>query len=299
MRHCLTLSSCAVLLFVVCFFSHRQHRGTVTIRLRVKWNDVHEVSKARSFVPPPRFMINVQSEKSLNVLRYMTRGSVDMTQITVQSVKLYFSELVSHWRKYCYLLDVLAEILLWRGTTKLNMFGKAYAVWFPIHSLLLFIGMVVSVERPQFIPSIILYSIAYALLQNNYHLSSHPSPWHRVRSAQRIFADRQPGLYVSDSPVQASKVIIRPEAGEKEAEELLLLDQYKMHRATGFIYEFLMTGLRIYREYSKNTPVDVSTVSKNGSLFSSLYVDYLYYIHTLFRRKCKQTAEGGKDIFHF
>jgi hypothetical protein len=204
-----------------------------------------------------------------------------MTEVTVASVKLYFSEIISYWRKYCYLLDVLAGILLWRGRANITFLGMDFSVWFPIHSALLFIAVVLGLERPELLPSIVLYTMTHALLVNNYYLSRHPSPCSRVRSFRRIISDSRSPPFGSSS----SRVHIAPETGIEEEKTLDLLDEYKMHRVTGFIYEFLMTGLKVYRVYSKGTPVDISTVSKSGSLFSKLYVNYLYYAHTVLRCK--------------
>jgi hypothetical protein len=220
-------------------------------------------------------MINVETEKSWKILRYLTRGSVDMTQVTVQSVKLYVNELISYWGKYCYLLDVLVGVLLWRGRLQIT---KNLSVWFPIHSTALFVATVFAVEHPAFLPSIFLYAIAYALLMNNYYLSHHPSPWSQVRSFGSIIATSRFGS-------SSSRMHIEPETGVEEAQTLRLLDEYKMHRVTGFLYEFLNTGLKVYKVYSKNTPVDISTVAKSGSLFSQLYVNYLAYVHTMLRCK--------------
>jgi len=259
-----------------------EDRGTITLRLRIDWNDETEVIKAQSFVAPPRFMVNVKSNQSWRVLRYITRGSVDMTEITTQSVKLYINELISYWRKYCYLWDVVFSIWLWRGRTELNLFGKKrVSVWFPIDSVFLLGSFVLAIERPDFIPSIFLYAIAYALLANNYYLSSHPDPWSRVRSFRRITTTKQLGL--AGNP----NIRIEPEPGRDEkAHQLRLLDEYKMHRVTGFLYEFMMTGLTVYRVYSKTTPVDISTVKEGGNLFSKLYVNYLRYLHLMFRMWC-------------
>jgi hypothetical protein len=220
-------------------------------------------------------MINVETEKSWKILRYLTRGSIDMTQVTVQSVKLYVNELISYWGKYCYLLDVLVGVLLWRGRLHIT---KNLSIWFPIHSAVLFAAMAFAVECPQFLPSIFLYAIAYALLMNNYYLSSHPSPWSRVRSFGSIIATSRFGSSSSRLPIER-------ETGVEEADTLRLLDEYKMHRVTGFLYEILNTSLKVYKVYSKNTPVDISTVAKSGSLFSQLYVDYLAYAHMMLRGK--------------
>jgi hypothetical protein len=201
-----------------------------------------------------------------------------MTEITTQSVKLYFNELISYWSKYCYLWDVIFSVWLWRGRANLNVFGKEYSIWFPIHSIFMFCGIVLAIERPDFIPSIFLYAIAYALLANNYNLSSHPDPWSRVRSFRRITTTKHLGL------TGPPNIHIEPEPGrDVKSKQLRLLDEYKMHRVTGFLYEFMMTGLKVYRVYSKTTPVDISTVKEGGPLFSKLYVNYLRYLHLMFR----------------
>lgn len=204
-----------------------------------------------------------------------------MAEVTVESVKLYVSELVSYWSKYCYLLDVIMEIILWRGVCNIKLFGKDFSIWFPINSLVFFLAIYFALDRPELIPSMVLYAIAYAFLMNNYHLSSHPSPWVRVRSFRQILSRGRTIPLLNSSP----RVQIAPEIGVEEETMRELLDEYKIHRVTGFIYEFLMTGLKIYRVYNKNIPFDISTVAKRGSPFSKFYVNYLSYAHTLLRCK--------------
>ena len=64
---------------------------------------------------------------------------------------------------------------------------------------------------------------------------------------------------------------------------LFLLHLLKANRVTCFLYQFMKTGLNVYRVYSKNTPVDISTVSSSGGLFSNMYKDYLYYAHVMLK----------------
>ena len=104
-------------------------------------------------------MINAETENSWKILRYITRGSVDMQDVSVESVKLYAGEIVSYWKKYCYLLDVVAEILLWRGTILISVFGKECSVWFPLRSALLFAAIVTGLERPDLLPSLLLLQL--------------------------------------------------------------------------------------------------------------------------------------------
>ena len=252
--------------------------SSITVRLRIHWNDEAEVAKAQTFVQPPRFMINTKTDQGLQILQYITGRHI--SEVTTQSVKLYVNEIIMYWRKYCYLGDVLFSIWLWRGRT--TVFGK-YSIWFPIDSIMLFGGLVFALERPDFIPSIILYSIAYALLANNYYLSRQPNPWLRVRKFRTTFATKNLGMNAS------SNIHIEPEAGAEEAKTLRLLDEYRMNRTTGFLYEFIMTGLNVYRVYSKTSPVDLSTEVKKGvgvgTFFASFYSNYLGYLHLMFRSK--------------
>jgi hypothetical protein len=194
-----------------------------------------------------------------------------MTDVTLESVKLYTTEVLEHWQRYCYFLDVLAHIVLWRG--RISVWG--YSIWFPVHSVTLFAGLSLAVEFPAYIPSIGLYLIAYALVCNNYYLSTHPSPWSRVRSFTQVA--------VNHHFSSTKEVVIEPDKGAEEAKILHLLNQYKGLRVMSFLYTGIMGALKVYRVYSKNTPVDISTVSKSGSVFSKLYVNYLYYAHLLLR----------------
>lgn len=196
-----------------------------------------------------------------------------MTDVTIESVKLYATEVKEHWQRYCYFLDVLAHTVLWRG--RVNLFG--YCFWFPLSSITFFVGLSLAVEFPAYIPSVAFYLIAFALLSNNYNLSNHPSPWSRVRSFGRVA--------VNNHFSSTKKVVIEPEKGADEAKLLHKLDQYKSLRVIGFMYETIVAALKVYRVYSKNTPVDISTVAKSGTIFSKLYINYLYYAHLLLRSK--------------
>lgn len=256
-----------------------QQCGTITIRLRISWKKSNaEVSKAQSFVTPPRFIINCKSQRAWNAVRYLTRGSVDLADPTLDSVKLYANELISHWREYCYLFDIAASIMLWRGVYQFSLFGRRYSVWFPRDSMFLFSAITIAMVYPIYLPSVFFSSIAYGLLVSNYHLSTNPSPWLCIKSVRRIA--------MTNHGAKTRPVRIDPQTGEVESKLLARIEEYRMHRVTGFIYESMMIALQVYRVYSKNTPVDISTVSSSGGLASKLYKNYLYYLHMMLKCKC-------------
>eukprot|EP00980_Cylindrotheca_fusiformis_P026158 scaffold15472_cov117-Cylindrotheca_fusiformis.AAC.22 len=255
-------------------------KGTITIRLRIHWNNIAEVNSAFSFGRPPRFFVNVDTEKSWRVVRYLTRGPVDQQEVSVKSLKLYVQEILGHWKQFCYLLDVLAEILLWRGSMKLELFsGRQVSVWCPIHSAYLLLSVMYAVEHPDFAPAVFLYGIAYTLLWKNYHLSTHPNPFCRVKSFRRFMGRF---TYVPQ------QVHIEPGTGKEDAEVLRLLDEYKANRVMVFMYEASMICLSLYRVYNKSIPPDLSTVKTKENFLSALYLNYLSHVIKLCRVLCKK-----------
>ncbi|KAL3928389.1 MAG: hypothetical protein SGBAC_012675 [Bacillariaceae sp.] len=259
--------------------SNEERCGTLSIRLRVEWFDPSAVNAALSFVTPPRFYINTETEKSWRLVRYVIRGEVDMQEVSVQTLKQYVQELLDHWMEFCYVLDVFAEILLWRGNLKLNIFGKDFRFWCPTHSVVLFLAFKLGMDYPAYVPAIFFYLIAYALLSKNIGLAKHPNPFCRVKSFYR-FSHR--------FPYYEQNVYISPGDGVGASEKLRVLDEYKAIRVKAFLYEFAMIGSSAYSVYNKTTPLDPSTVATSQNFLSSLYLNYLKYVIILVRVICKK-----------
>lgn len=252
-------------------------RGTIRIRLRLDWEDESEAMKM-SFTPAPRFMINVDNVKSHYVLRYLTRGAIDMEQSSLTTVKLYLSEIVSYWSNYCYALDVLADVILWRGRVKV---GKTRTLWFPIHSMVLFGAAVLVFERPRFAAPILLYAIAWILLSMNYHASRHPYPWLRVKKSEEI---NMMALFGRSSGRPEK---IEPEQGVRDKVIMERLDKLKAERMSTLIKTLLYFQLSVYRIYSQTsiTSVKMATdVQEGGWNFLNAR---LHYLHMMLKYLCK------------
>ena len=142
-----------------------------------------------------------------------------MTDVTIDSVKLYANELIDHLREYCYLFDIAAGVFLWRGSFCLTLFGLHLSCWFPLDSMVLFLSVLLALEFPIYFPSIALYLISYMLLKTNYHLSSNPSPWLRIRSARQIAMTH----YGISPPAKE----ILPGTGEEEARAIAKIEEYR------------------------------------------------------------------------
>jgi len=281
--------------------SNNNNKATIQLRLRVHWNNPLKTVSALSFGQPPRFFVNSHTEKEWSTIRYLTRGAEYDEQNSMNCMKLYVKELVgNHWRHTCLLLDILFEILLWRGTYSFQIpvvpsflfmkkedeekkKKKMVSIWFPQHSIILFGFLTLGMEYPELLPALIPASIAYGLLCNNHYYSTHPSPWHRVRSFRRFTTSSS-----SSSSTRRPGVSIEPGTGSAEAQRLELLDEYRMNRTTGFLYECCMIALRIYKVYNTSLPIDISTVKSNETILTSFYSNYLSYAISLLRVLCKQ-----------
>ena len=141
-----------------------------------------------TLVSPPRFLINVETKKTLDVLRYLCRGPINMQVASIESVTLYAEELQSYGDVYFYVIDVICGILLWRGRARFGYNGLVLNFWFPIHSIFIFIMANMIVEQPRYLVPIISFSITWFLVSLNLYNSSLPSPWKRckVRMAETL-----------------------------------------------------------------------------------------------------------------
>jgi len=92
----------------------------------------------------------------------------------------YIDELTAYKYATYYLQDALEALILWRGHTKVSIFGKEFKL--PMHSLNAFLVCVLLVERPQLVPSFFFASIGWLMLAVMGFRRNSPDPWIRCRS---------------------------------------------------------------------------------------------------------------------
>jgi hypothetical protein len=242
----------------------------------LEWHDEVEAMKM-AMSSPPYFLVNVRNEKTYRMLRYVTRGQIDMDDSTMASCKLFVNEIISYWTSYCYVVDVVAGILLWRGRWHLR---PGISIWFPIDSFALFVAAVVCVERVDLILPILLIAIAWILVSIKYHLSRKAYPWKRVKSVGSM------NLVVLAGGSLQQSLNIAPNVGVEEGKKDDLLDELKAKRMSLIIWLWLSFMLNVYRIYSKSlfTGVKITTTEKDGFRFLA---DRLYYIHLLLKYICQ------------
>ena len=192
---------------------------------------------------PPPFIINVETQKAWHVLHYTLYGGINQDKASIASVKLYMNEFFSYWNHYCYFLDVVAGILLWRGRTQLSVFGCPINIWFPLHSIWLFASAAVAYEKPFLAPSIFFFGLAWIMISLNYYNSRHPYPWYKVKTFESLVLGLITGPTSHVSTIEANTAVA-------EKSHFDALDKLKADRMSAFISAFINTGLNAYKIYS-------------------------------------------------
>jgi hypothetical protein len=190
----------------------RTPSGTITIRLRIEYNDEKEALMA-ALRPRPTFHVNVRKEKSFSCVRYTCFGEYgdDKEQkFDLTVVRSYINELLEYKTvlKYC-LMDAVLSLIFWRGQVKVGH------VLLPLHSFLLFYASAVLVEKPYLAPSFFLLSVAWVMLAVQTQRNQNPSPWNRCRS----FFDYLEVLRNGESSLSARSIRKFEGANEAEAYE--------------------------------------------------------------------------------
>jgi C2 domain len=259
-------------------------RASIIIRLRIEWKDERATMKM-FLTSPPRFIVNVDNDKSYEVLTYTTRGLGYMHDASIKSVKLLGNEILEYGQSFCFTMDVLMEILLWRGRMPIT---DNICIWFPIHSIVLYVGSTTLVERPDLIIPIFLFGIAWILVSLNYHTSHHPNPWLRVPTYIETICITMFGRRtILSSPGTPNGLIdITPNQGRLSTIQLEKLDKMKTTRMSALIQATMAFLLKVYYIYSKtgNKAIKITTDRKNKwNLLSSK----LKYIHMFLLYMCQ------------
>mmetsp|Transcript_435 Transcript_435/g.674 ORF Transcript_435/g.674 Transcript_435/m.674 type:complete len:828 (-) Transcript_435:139-2622(-) len=245
-------------------------RGTIAVRLRVEWKSESDAVN-KTLTLPPRYLINVETEKTLDVIRYLCRGPVNVSVASLDSVKLYAKELMEYGSVICYVIDVMIGVWLWRGRTNVPILGN---IWCPMHSVFVFTAAVLAIEFPLMIPTIVFYSVAWILLAIGYNSSIHPDPWQRCKSVGELNMVRLTGRSIH-GPIH-----IEPNVGVEEAVALKKLDKVKAARVKSFLLDLMKVGLKVRKIYKKADVANIAITTEESTSWSILG-NSLYYVHLM------------------
>ncbi|CAB9505695.1 expressed unknown protein [Seminavis robusta] len=154
------------------------HNGTLIIRIRIEWE--HQVLDAMRL--PPEFYISVPRKHDFQTATYTTVGERHSDDFSIAALTSYVEELESYYsEENLELVSVIVLIiLLWRGTYKVNVFGREMLL--PVNSALLFTWGVLVTQNYNRFPSFVMFSIAWVFLISAALSRRHPSPWHQCES---------------------------------------------------------------------------------------------------------------------
>ena len=98
----------------------KEECGKLTIRLSLDWLS-KGITLKRAMTSPPAMRVNVPDKKALRVVRYLTRGKIDMQEATIASISEYAYELIDHLDQLYYVIDLIIRIILWRGSLNISV----------------------------------------------------------------------------------------------------------------------------------------------------------------------------------
>ena len=254
------------------------NRGQIRFRLRIEWDDTEEATRRLFGEPPPKCIINCKSQRSFRVLRYLKRGLLDLETSSLNAIKVHATEAASYWLRICNFLDILFEVLLWRG--------RWFGVWCPHHSVALFLSVLFCLERPEKAGSVILMSISWMLLTINFHNCRHPYPWKRSRNWFHLAA------YLYFGHRKSSREPIRPHQGVERDRIMEKVDEWRGKRMSALIQETLGFFDEVGKIMGSNqVTADFFSTAKNEGwdLSSSVLKPALELPHTLLKLFCKNS----------
>jgi hypothetical protein len=155
-------------------------------------------------------------------------------------------------------------LFLWRGTLPIRI-GKNTMFLFPIHSLSALLIAILTVERPQLVPSIFFASIAWLLLATQAYRCSLPDVWSRCKATQEFVEMLISGE--SRTPPETIKV------NENVVEAKEFVDRWKkrMEDAEKAAAKAVQEQIEAQEEYERQmeevgdtTNIDISTQSHGG-----------------------------------
>uniref|UniRef100_A0A7S0KZP6 Uncharacterized protein n=1 Tax=Asterionellopsis glacialis TaxID=33640 RepID=A0A7S0KZP6_9STRA len=208
-----------------------------------------------------------------------------MEKACLRTTKIQANEIKSYGTSICYAIDVLLGVLLWRGRANVSipLSSIVLNIWFPIHSVALFLAAILAIEFPTLTPTILLYSLAWTMATINYHGSVYPNPWKRCKSMH------QENLIMILGHSQRGPIFIKPGEGIAEGEALDKLDAVKAERVQVFLRDLMSVGLKARRMYSKSNMQNISleTGDISGStIIEKMVGSYLNYLHLMLYYMC-------------
>jgi hypothetical protein len=103
--------------------------------------------------------------------RQTVGGRLDVTAYSTKTISMYVEELTSTSVGQYYLVDAVVALFFWRGQVKF------FGIWFPLHSLALWLSAIILAERPTLYPAFSFFFMGWTLLAVQYWRHNSVDPW--------------------------------------------------------------------------------------------------------------------------
>lgn len=181
------------------------------------------------------------------------------------SINRYIDELLVMQHFIFYAQDGVMALLLWRGTVPCHLPFLDRTCMLPTHSMAAFVLSVLTVERPQLLPSVVFACIAWFMIATQEYRRSIPDVWSRCKSFRELAEILILGQ--SQTPPDSIKV------GENSVAAKEYLDSWKKRiedaeEAASKAYQEQLKSLEAYEremeEIGDTGDLDIATKSSGG-----------------------------------
>jgi len=185
----------------------RKAQGTITLRIRVEFDEREMLLKTLEF--PPEMHINCRRRKDWELARYTCQGKERMDQYSLTTIAGHVKELTDYQFVTFYIQDAITSLLLWRGNRDVLLYVPFFPqagnikISLPIHSMLAFVIGVSTVERPHFLPSIMMGCISWIMLATLEFRLKNPSTWRTCKSFTQLCWVLATGRHYSPRAIEA------------------------------------------------------------------------------------------------
>ncbi len=171
--------------------SCRNPQGTITLRIRVEYNEREMLFKSLEY--PKEILINCRRRKDWELARFTCEGKERFDQYSLDVIYSLVNELQGYQIVTFYIQEALTNLLFWRINEEITITmpfissAKSFTIYLPLHSMLAFFIGVTVVEKPYLLPSITMGCIGWMMLATMQFRLKHPSRWRICKNFFDLF----------------------------------------------------------------------------------------------------------------
>ena len=175
---------------------HRKSNGTITMRLRIEWDD-NRLALLQPWHQPEQFHVGTPEWQNFLTAHYAVHGEGAVDDLDLKLLMAYWDELYGLVNLIDPIRDNLLTILFWHGhypmSAPLFSFKNGFKVTFtrtylPLNSFIAFVAAVRLAENFNLIPSYLCFGGAWFLLSMMGKRQEKESPWQRSRTYMEMSA---------------------------------------------------------------------------------------------------------------